>query len=268
MDVEAPFQEASGAGWRLGFNSLFRKEIGEWFQPRRWLVQSALWLVVLNGFLAMVLFVLPNIVNPQRDLPIENPVAEGLVGFFGLGGLALSIGSIILAQNEIIGEKQSGTAEWVLSKPVARSAFFVSKLLANAIGMLVIMVFLQSAIAYVQVTALNPAGVLLSDFLKGVDILGLHVFFYLSLTLMMGVVSENREMVLGISLGTLLIGMLARNFVGRLALLTPWLLSDLAGPVATGEPLTPEMWLPIISTALWSLVFIAVALWRFDRYEF
>jgi ABC-type lipoprotein export system ATPase subunit len=50
------------------------------------------------GRLAMVLLVLPNIVTSEGDVPIENPVVEGLVGFFGLGGLALSIGSIILTQ--------------------------------------------------------------------------------------------------------------------------------------------------------------------------
>jgi ABC-2 type transport system permease protein len=266
--MEASFQKVTGSGWRLGFRTLFRREIGEWLQARRWLVQAILWLVALNGFLAMVLFVLPNIVTAEGGAPIENPVVEGTIGFFGLGGLALSIGIIILAQNEIIGEKQSGTAEWVLSKPVARSAFFLSKLLANTSGMLVIMIALPGAVAYAQLAALDAAAVSLPDFPAGAGMLALHVFFYLSLVLMMGVLAENRETVLGVSLGTLLIGMVARNFAGRLALLTPWLLSDLAGPVALGDPLTPEMWLPIISTAVLSLVFIAVALSRFEKHEF
>jgi ABC-2 type transport system permease protein len=266
--MEAAFQKVSGSGWRSGFNTFFKKEIGEWLEARRWFVQTVLWLVVLNGFLAMVLFVLPNIVTLDGGVPIENPVVEGLIGFFGIGGLALSIGIIILTQNEIIGEKQSGTAEWVLSKPVARSAFFLAKLLANTLGMLVIMIGLQSAIAYGQVTLMEPGAISLPDFLAGMGMLALQVFFYLSLTLMMGVISENREMVLGVSLGTLLIGLVARNFLGQVTLLTPWLLSDLAGPVAMAEPLTPEMWLPIISTAIFSLVFIAVALWRFEKHEF
>lgn len=123
-------------------------------------------------------------------------------------------------------------------------------------------------IAYALVTLLDPATVSLPDYLAGLGMLALHVFFYLSLTLMMGVVVENREMVLGASMGMLFIGMVARNFAGQLALVTPWLLSDLAGAVATGEPLAGEMWLPVISTAVLSLVFLAVALWRFERHEF
>lgn len=266
--MEASFEKVTGSGWRLGFSTLYRREIGEWLQARLWLVQAILWLVVLNGFLAMVLFVLPNIVTAEGGAPIENPVVEGTIGFFGLGGLALSIGIIILAQNEIIGEKQSGTAEWVLSKPVARSAFFLSKLLANASGMLAVMIALPGAIAYAQLAIVDGTAILLPDFLAGAGMLALHVFFYLSLALMMGVLAENREMVLGVSLGTLLIGMVARNFAGQLALLTPWLLSDLAGTVAMGAPLTLEIWLPVVMTTVLSLVFIAVALWRFEKYEF
>ena len=266
--METDFQRTTAGGWRLGFNNLFVKEIREWLQTSRWLVQSILWLVILNGFLAMVLFVLPNLVTAEGNLPIENPVVEGSLGFFGLGGLALSIGIIILTQNEIIGEKQSGTAEWVLSKPLARSAFFLSKLFANTLGMLAVMVLAPSVAAYGLITLVDPNAVLITDFMASMGMLALHVFFYLSLTMMMGVVAESREMVLGVSLGILLVGMIARDFIGQAALLTPWLLSDLAGPVAIGEPLTPELWLPILSTAAWSLLFIAVALWRFERYEF
>lgn len=268
MAMDTNLARATGRGWRLGFSNLFEREIREWLAPRRWLVQMVIWLVILNGFLVMTLFILPNIIPPEEAAAFQDPVVEGIIGFFGLGGLALSIGTIILTQNEIIGEMQSGTAEWVLSKPVGRSAFFLSKLFANTLGMLLIMILVQSAAAYVQVTLVDPGAISLPNFLAGVGMLSLHVFFYLSLTMMMGVLAESREMVLGVSLGTLLIGMLARNFAGPLALVTPWLLADLAGPVALGQALTPEMWLPVISTAIWSMIFTAMALWRFEKYEF
>lgn len=266
--METDFQRTTATGWRLGFSNLFGKEIREWLQASRWLVQSILWLVILNGFLAMVLFVLPNLVTAEGNVPIQNPVVEGSLGFFGLGSLALSIGIIILTQNEVIGERQSGTAEWVLSKPVARSAFFLSKLFANTLGMLAVMVLVPSSLAYGLITLVDPNAVTITNFLAGMGMMSLQVFFYLSLTMMMGVVAESREIVLGVSLGILLVGMIARDFIGQAALLTPWLLSDLAGPVAIGEPLTLELWLPILSTAAWSFIFITVALWSFQRHEF
>jgi ABC-2 type transport system permease protein len=268
LESKTTFQNITTAGWLLGYGNLLKKEIGKWLDLRRGLIQSILWLVILNGFLAAVLFILPNIVLANGGTPIENPVVEGMIGFFGLGGLALSIGVIILTQNEIIGEKQTGTAEWVLSKPVARSAFYLSKLSANVVGMLVIMILVPCAVAYAQVAILEPGAVSLPAFLTGVGMLALHVFFYLSLTLMMGVLVESRELVLGVSLGTLLVGMIARDFIGRFALLTPWLLSDFAGLAAIGESLGLDMWLTIVATGILSLLFISVALQKFKRFEF
>ena len=268
METESIFQRITTSGWRLGFGNLFGKEIRKWLKVRRWLIQIILWSLILNGFLAAVLFILPNIIPPEGGVPIQNPVVEGMLGFFGLGGLALSVGIIILNQNEIIGEKQTGTAEWVLSKPASRSAFYLSKLCASTIGMLVVMILAPCAAAYALVEIVDPGAVPLTAFLAGVGMLALHGFFYLSLTLMMGVLASSREMVLGVSLGTLFIGMIARDFIGPLSLLTPWLLSDLAGVVAIGGPSGLEMWLPVVSTAAWSLVFNIVAIWRFKRFEF
>ena len=268
MDHVSTFQRIDTSGWRLGFGNLFHKEIGEWVEPRRWLLQIILWAIMLNGFLAAVLFIVPNIVPPDGEAAIQNPIVDGVIGFFGLGGLALSVGIIILNQNEIIGEKQTGTAEWVLSKPASRSAFYLSKLIANVIGMLVVMILAPCVTAYALIAIVDPVAVSLPAFLIGVGMLALHVFFYLSLTLLMGVLASSREMVLGVTLGTLFIGMIARDFIGPLALLTPWLLSDLAGVVAIGEPLGLEMWLPVISTVAWSFVFTAIALWKFRQHEF
>jgi hypothetical protein len=134
--------------------------------------------------------------------------------------------------------------------------------------MLVVMVLVPSTVAYTQFAISYPAETSLAAFLAGAGMLALHVFFYLSLTLMMGVIAENRGPVLGVSLGTLLMGMILRDFVGRLTLLTPWMLADFAGVVAIGEPLGMEIWLSIVSTSVWSLLFVGTALWRFNRYEF
>ena len=68
--------------------------------------------------------------------------------FFAVAGMALPIGAIIMGQEEVLDEKQSGTAAWILSKPVSRVAFILAKVTANAIGILIIMVLLEGALAY------------------------------------------------------------------------------------------------------------------------
>jgi ABC-type transport system involved in multi-copper enzyme maturation permease subunit len=134
--------------------------------------------------------------------------------------------------------------------------------------MVLIMILVPSAVACGMVNIVEPGAISLPAFLTGVGMLALNVFFYLCLTLMIGMLVNSREIALGVSMGTLLLGLIARNFIGPADLLTPWLISDLAGVVAMGEPLGVEMWLSIISTAIWSLLFIFVALWRFRRFEF
>jgi len=42
-------------GWRQGFANLFYKENGEWRYTGRWWMQSLLWLLIVNGILAIVL---------------------------------------------------------------------------------------------------------------------------------------------------------------------------------------------------------------------
>jgi ABC-2 type transport system permease protein len=268
MNSETPLERVTATGWRLGLANLFKKEAAEWLETRRWGFQLLLWVLLLNGFLAAVLFVLPAVVAAEGQSPIENPAVEGAIGFFGLGGMAIAIGIVILTQNEMIGERQSGTAEWVLSKPASRAAFYLSKLGANLLGMLVVMIVAPSAVALALLGLYQPGSVSVPAFLAGGSILALHATFYLTLTLALGVFASSREMVLAVSLGLLLGGMIARNFVGGLALVTPWLLSDLAGLAAVGGALGMEMWLPVAATAVWSLALVALALWRFERLEF
>jgi hypothetical protein len=46
----------------------------------------------------------------------------------------------------------------------------------------------------------------------------------------------------------------------------PMMLLELADAVALGSPLGSAT--PLIATALWSLLLVVLALWRFDREEF
>jgi ABC-type transport system involved in multi-copper enzyme maturation permease subunit len=79
---------------------------------------------VLNGLVALAAF------SKTAQLGGPGP-ATGLQAFFAISPLFGPIGVAVLAQGAIVGEKQSGTAAWVLSKPVSRSAFILAKLLTD-----------------------------------------------------------------------------------------------------------------------------------------
>jgi ABC-type transport system involved in multi-copper enzyme maturation permease subunit len=64
-------------------------------------------------------------------------------------------------QDAVVGEKKDGTAAWVLSKPLTRPAFILSKIIANSVGILLTLVVVPCMVAYTILSiahksALNP----------------------------------------------------------------------------------------------------------------
>ncbi len=246
--------------------------------PGRGWCASLVWGLILNGLLAMVLFAAPPEAGQAAAQAGRIPEAKdvsGLTLFFVIAGLALSIGTIILAQDEIIDEKKQGTAAWILSKPVSRTAFILSKLLANALSILIVMVLVQGALAFVQVSIARGSLLPIGPFLGALGLLFLDLMFYLTLALMLGTLFNKRGGVLGIPLAILLGYQLVIGVAPALGEIMPWALtmplgqtagSSLALALALGQPLPSVT--PIIATAVWCVVFTAVALWRFNRDEF
>jgi ABC-type transport system involved in multi-copper enzyme maturation permease subunit len=254
----------------MGFANLLHNENVEWWGSRRWLKQACLWLLIVNGFVVINLFVLPAVMLPDEDVvSMMDPVSEGIRALFQLGATTLAIGTVILAQGEVIGERQTGIMAWILSKPVARPAYFLSKVVAHSIGIFVIMIGFQSAVAYGLLWFANGDPLPLLPFLLGVGGLTLHTFFYLALTLMLGVFARTRSQVLGVAMGSLFGGMLLSSLISQLGLITPWSLPNILPVLALQIPLQLATALtPILMTAIWSIVFIAAALWKIDRLEF
>ena len=268
MASDNNLQSLDERGWRQGFANLFRKESGEWWHTRRWWMQSLLWLLIVNGIMAVGVWVIP-IVDPEE----AGDVAENLGIFVQLMGWFPMFAVIIITQGAIISEKQSGTAAWILSAPVSRSGFILSKLIANAIGFLVTIIIMQGLIAYVQLS-LSEGGLLpIGPYLASLGLLSLYLLFYLALTLMLGTFFNDRGPVLGIAIGVaiwsmLSMGNLFAGFMPWLVLVLPETLPGLISALVQGETL-PVIWpVPIIAISLYIVLFVGLAIWRFNREEF
>src|SRR5439155_10976170 len=59
VTLRPALQRVRGSGWQGGFGNMLRKELGDWFGTRRWLVQSILWVAIINGFIAFIFWVVP-----------------------------------------------------------------------------------------------------------------------------------------------------------------------------------------------------------------
>jgi len=271
MSARLALTPVSTKGWQLGLRTLLRKENRGWWATRRWWTLSLIWLLGVNGLVALVAFVLPAmLLRLEGQVPAEfSPLAIGTQAFFQLGTLALAVGVILVAQGAVQDEVRSGTAAWVLSKPVSRTAFILSKLIAHAGGILAVMVGLQSAIAYGLLSL--RAGRPLSPGPFGAAVLGLalHSLFYLALTVLLNVLFEERGAVLGGSLGCLLGGSVLAGLLPPMAAIPPWSMAGLLPALAAGQALpTAPVGLSLAALAALTVGCAAWAIVRFRRIEF
>ncbi len=261
-------QPVEERGWRRGFANLLRKENGEWWHTSRWWVQSLIWLLIVNGVLAIGLWVVPNIDPAEAGDPMEN-----LLFFIQPMTMFPIFAVIVITQSALIGEKQSGTAAWIMSAPVSRSAFILAKLFAYALGFLFTIILVQGLVAYVQLSLSDGSPLALAPYLTMLALLSLYLLFYLALTLMLGAFFDTRGPVLGIAiavaLGSLIgIGNFFASFLPWIVLVLPEAIPGLLTLLVQGEPL-PDVWpVPIILMSVYSLLFVALAIWRFNREEF
>ncbi|MHA2051892.1 MAG: ABC transporter permease [Promethearchaeota archaeon] len=286
------FDEITATGVTRGFKNMFFTEMGRLRRTRSWWLQTLLWVMFLNVF---TLFPVIGLVAGEEgalDLPtgvsLEDFIINQFVFFYLIFGLFTIFGVIVIMQNIIVGEKKSGTAAWVLSKPVSRFAYINSKFLSNSFGILLSMIIIPGVIAFVEVlifaVMIGWEGTILPiNFLLGIGILAIHTMFYLTLVLMLGTLFDNSSYVLGISLAISLAIMFLSPMIG-LAYLTPYPLTlppgtdflPIAGMMMLGESMDPIvlnglLFDPIISiiiTFVASIIFIVVAFWRFPKNEF
>ncbi len=283
MASNAEFQMVGSQKWLQGFANLFKKEGERWFRPRKWIVQVLIWLVIANGILAIVLWVMPKLIEEgaKADPAVASVAASGieqalmaLTVFISLLGMACTIGVVIITQDAIIQEKQSGTAAWVLSKPVSRHAFILAKLAASFAGILVTIIIVQGAIAYLQIYLATGVAWQPLPFLGALGLVFLELLYYLSLALMLGTLFNARGGVIAIPLVVAFSYQILGGIAPWLVEIMPWNLAmavsaekpALAMIVALGQPL-PGVG-PVIATAMGCILFVAIALWRFNREEF
>jgi ABC-2 type transport system permease protein len=263
------------SGRMAGFGNMLAKELGEWFRTRRWLYQLLIWATIINGFLAFLLFGLPALASIMPDIQSaqENifsglpPEVGAVMMFFSIAVMTGTMGAIVLAQDEVIQEKQSGTAAWILSKPAARSAFILTKLLSNTIGVLIFIVVIPGLVTMAEIFLATRQAVPLVPFLAGTGVVLLALFFYLSLVILLGVLFDSRRPVLGGVFGVLFSCSIMKSLIPQIGFILPTSMEGVALSVFLGMPLPAMLVSQVISTAVLSILFILVALWRFQQIE-
>ncbi len=260
------FKRVEERGWRRGFGNLTRGVLSDWLGGRRLVSSSLVWVGLIDVLLGLVLL---------QGRGVEAPAGADGVMLYGIfGGIFVSVGVVIAAQHALVGEKTSGTAAWVMSKPVSRTAFVLSKAVGNGTGLLVTAVLIPGAIAYVLISLwggqgwLNPLW-----FLAGMAVLALNMVLWLCLSLMLGAYLNHPAGVIGIALAVLFGQQFVVGSVPPLGKVLPLILTapvgdaipSVAAQLIAGQ--APATWLPVVVAALASALFLTMAVRRFEREE-
>jgi ABC-2 type transport system permease protein len=300
MTTDIELEASDDYSGTAGFRNMMRKENARWWSLKSLAFQLGIWLVVLNALVAILLFIVPAIDNSVASQQaanasvIDNSVASqqaanasaiadarmqvansGMGMFFQLAGFAVFIGAVIFGHDALLKERESGTAAWLLSKPISRKAFVLSKVSAVVIGVLGIILSAQGAITYAMCSLELGSPMPVLPFLAGMGVLCLGVLFYLALAMALGAFTTSRGLTLGLPL---IIGITGGFFLGifqalgtfkELGYLVPWNLTSYASAIATSASLEADKYWPwpVLATAVWVLLFLGAALAKFERTE-
>jgi ABC-2 type transport system permease protein len=270
VNTTVQLQPVREKGWRRGLGNLSQGEYSAWFKSSRWWKQLILWFLIINVMMGIMIIASADAASAGEDGP---PILF-MYGLFG--GMFVAFGVMILMQRVLVGEKRSGTAAWVLSKPVTRSAFVTSRLFINTIAILITAVIVPGVLLYITLGLFSDYGWLSPlGFLAGLAMIALHTFYWIALVLMMGTLSESSSVVIAVPMALYFVFWMGTSIIPSLIYISPLLLtfspaeeqmSALFVSFMLGEPVST--WVPLISTIVSCVIFISVAIWRFNRQEF
>jgi ABC-2 type transport system permease protein len=264
MSGNSIFVIVTERGWQRGLGNMLGNECARWWKTRMWWIQCLIWGGVIGFLLGAILF--------GAQTPPQDEEVAFLFAIFA--GMFPAVGVVIIMQGAVVGEKKDGTVAWVLSKPLTRQAFMISKVIANSLGMFATMVVLPGSLAYTLHAVASGTSWNSLRFLAALGVIFLSNFFFLSLTLMLGTFFSSRGPVIGIALALLFMQQYLIGWLPFLRYLLPWNLTiPIGGQVDSVVPclLTGSQnysTIPILVVALESIIFILIGLYRFSREEF
>jgi ABC-2 type transport system permease protein len=248
-------------GWRSGLVNLLHTEFSKW-RTKEWYQMALLWIAIIN------LPLIQMVAIPEISLRLGTNSIYSLLGIFV--GMFPLINVVIALQDEVIGLKETGTAAWLLSKPVSRTALVMSKIISYSVGIIISISIIPIVIAFFTIGIFT--GVYLPSLLIfGITLSAINLFFYLSLTVMLGTIFKQRGGVIGIPM-FLGLGYSMLSAIPLINLIHPMAMFF---PSANGQPMFSSLilndfsvsFLPLVTTIFASICFICIAIWKFNREE-
>jgi ABC-2 type transport system permease protein len=288
MTTHTTLQAVERSGPLTNINLLMTREHAKWWRSRRWWTQTALWLVLLSAFAALIYATvvieggIPGAEGTASDPTLTAEIRADAGNFVimnvtGLASTLMAIAVIILTSGHVINELERGITAWLLSKPTTRTAYVLAKILPDALGYLVTMLVIPLTVVYVAVGRFIPVEYTALNFGLTLLVILVLLMFWHSFTLMVSIVARSTQIALGVALGLNLFGpQLIRLFAGQLPEqvvtvidnIAPWNLATLIPRTLDGgiDAISAQATL-LIATLGWMALNYAISVWAMRRLE-
>ena len=253
-------QQTNTEPWYAGMKNLINRELYHERSRMYWIQQILVWAFFTNGFVALILGLPTETMGGEASLYITS-----LATFFSMLALFMSIFIPVLLQGAVIDEKSSGVAAWILSKPVSKKAYLLSKLSASILSIIVVSVVINGAIGY-GVFSVFGYTLNIPGFLINLGLTGIVVAYFASLTIMLGTFASSRGKVLAVAVCLGLGAQIIARFFPLVLFLIPYSLPIMGIGFITGDPVYGIEWI-LLSACIQIIMFTIIALYAFDRTE-
>jgi ABC-2 type transport system permease protein len=190
------------------FLAMLRKELVEQWCSRRLVVVAAVFLFF--GFLSpLTAKLLPELMKSLGDtggVVIEIPpptVQDGLLQYVKNMSQFGVLLAVLLAMGALSREKERGTAAMILSKPVSRASFLLSKFVALTLVFGLCLILGGLACYYYTIVLFKGIGQ--AHFLEMNLLLALFIEFYLAVTLLGSTIARSQVLAGGLGLGAVFV---------------------------------------------------------------
>lgn len=254
-------------GRRLaGLGNLTRREAAAWWATGRWRLHTLVWTAVLAGLLVLMLWLLPALLPASgAGETISGDAGEAATQFPELAAVVMAIGVVLLTQGILLDERRNGVLEWLLSKPVARPSVVLAKFAGQGSALLVTIALVPWVAVHLLLSV--AAGELWSPArsLAALGALVLVVAFHLALMLALSTLTTSRVAILAVPIVLIVSADGVTSLWPDLFHVLPWSLGGIAS-VLLAQGVLVSVW-PLIATAAWTVVLLAVAAAMLQRAE-
>lgn len=256
-----PTARRTRGGMFLGFGTVFRKELTEWFRGPKALIVAA---VSVVGAVFMTL--IPFIAKASKEaedagLFSMDPTANVLLGWTGQTVVLIAV---VATMALLSSERDRGTLAWSLTNPVSPTSIIAAKFLAS------MLVFTLTAVILPMALSIGLATVVYGG-LPDLGVVGTFTLlfltlpaFYIALTVGLGTVIKSTAGVAGVAFGVMFVPQILGGLLPIVNEISPTSIGAWAMAVAKGGPASP---LTLIGWAVSMVVIVVAAKLVFDRQE-